>query len=175
MGESTIRITSLVQSLRGFIRPSTGYEASLDVREGLLSTIQLFQHKLKVHELALDLGDIPPVAGNPGELNQVWTNILDNACDALNSEKGKITVRTGHENGLVLIDIINNGPKIHDEVKKRIFEANYTTKNTNGTFGLGIGLTITKDIIAKHKGQIHVLDADGGGAWFRISLPAVLS
>ncbi|MEX0686250.1 MAG: ATP-binding protein [Balneolales bacterium] len=172
MGESTRRITSLVQSLRSFIRPTTGYETHLDVREGLLSTIQLLHHKLKSHELDLDLQDIPAVAGNPGELNQVWTNILDNACDALINQKGKITIRTCHEKNRVFINIINSGPNIPDEVKKRIFDANYTTKNTNGTFGLGIGLTITKDIISKHRGYIQVLDAEGGGAWFRIILPA---
>lgn len=174
MKDSTKRISALVQSLRSFSKPSTGYQERIDIREGLENTIQLLQHKLKIYQLHLDLDDVLPVAGNSGELNQVWTNILDNACDALKKQTdGAIWVKTYNHDNRVIVDIWDNGPGVSDEIKKRIFDANFTTKNTDGSFGLGIGLTITRDIVSKHKGEIKVKDSEHDGAWFQIILPGI--
>ncbi len=175
MKDSTKRITALVQSLRSFSKPSTNYQEKVDVREGIQSTLQLLNHKLKHHDIVLRLYDIPYVAGNSGELNQVWTNILDNSCDALGKQRGEIIVKTYESEGRVCVQISDDGPGIPDDIKKRIFDANFTTKNTDGSFGLGIGLTITKDIIEKHKGTIIVKNSNRGGAKFQIYLPAVKS
>lgn len=176
MRDSTTRISALVSSLRSFSKPTTGYAERVDIREGLQNTIQLLQHKLKYYEVIIELEEVQPIAGNSGELNQVWTNILDNACDALNKKPdGKIIIKAHNEKSIVVVDIIDNGPGISDAHITRVFDANFTTKNTDGSFGLGIGLTITRDIVEKHKGEIVVKKSDTGGAWFQIRLPAIKS
>lgn len=168
---STGRISEIVKSLKNFSRQDRSDFRTTDLLEGLNDTLLLLNNQLKKIELSLDLDDIPYVNCIPGEINQVWTNIVVNACEAMEGISGKLHISSGIKDDYVWISFADNGPGIPDKLKQRIFDANFTTKTQGGDFGLGIGLAITRDIVMKHGGNIVVEDSDFGGAKFTIYLP----
>jgi signal transduction histidine kinase len=103
----------------------------------------------------------------PGELNQVWTNIIDNAVDAMEGH-GKLKVKTSWEENYVSVEITNDGPGIPREVKNRIFEPFFTTKDVGE--GTGLGLDIVRRIVVGHGGEIRV-DSKPGETTFKVRLP----
>jgi signal transduction histidine kinase len=159
------------------------YEEETNLRCYVLldtSSSMLFKHfgewsKLRygIHYAAslMYLMEIPQICGKMGELNQVWTNILVNACDVL-PDGGTIKIRTKTEGEYKLVvEISDNGPGIPEEVIPRIFEPNFTTKNQGAKFGLGLGLAISNEIIRQHGGFIKASNRESGGAKFQIILP----
>ena len=169
---STSRIEFLVKSLKSYSRQSGKQPEMADIREGISETLQILGHRLKNVKVHLDLQDIPPMSCFVGELNQVWTNLIINSCDAMN-DVGNIYISCGvnNENGSVWLKLADSGPGVPDKIKKRIFHPSFTTKTAGGDFGLGIGLAIAQGVIEKHQGTITVTDRDGGGAEFTIELP----
>lgn len=143
----------------------------IDIRDGINDTILILSNRLKYLHLELDLLDIPQTCGKMGELNQVWTNILVNACDVL-PDGGVLKIRTYEEGDFkIVVEISDNGPGIPEDVLPKIFEPNFTTKNQGAKFGLGLGLAISNEIVRQHGGFIKATNQKGGGATFQIVLP----
>ncbi len=165
------RITNLVKSLKSYSRQDNNDWDMIDIRDGIKDTILILSNRLKYLSLQLDLKEIPKTCAKMGELNQVWTNILVNACDVL-QDGGEIKIRTKSEGDYkIVVEIADNGPGIPEEVLPRIFESNFTTKNQGAKFGLGLGLAISNEIIRQHGGFIKCMNRESGGAKFQIILP----
>lgn len=167
---STGRIGHLVKSLKSYSRDSRAEPEVADIRLGIQETLMIIGNRLRDIEVSVNLPEIPLVRCYVGELNQVWTNIIINACDAM-QDSGKLFINCGTAGEQVWITIADNGPGVPDSLKPKIFDSSFTTKTAGGEFGLGIGLAITRSIIQKHSGTISVRDRMGGGAEFIIHLP----
>lgn len=168
---STQRIQHLVQSLKSYSRQNTHIWESADVRDGINDTLLLLGHRLNHVELERHFSDVPNILCMPGELNQVWTNIICNACDAMNDE-GRLIITCGLSAGdKVFVTISDSGPGIREDYLSKIFDANFTTKSAGGEFGLGLGLAISRGIIKNHRGSIMARNHADGGAEFKIELP----
>lgn len=169
--EGSRRTAMIVKGLRNFSRLDTEDMKLVNINEGLESTLTLIQNKLneKNIELIKSLGDIPGIEGYPGQLNQVFMNLLTNAIDAVNSN-GKIFIRTWKEKNYVAISIRDTGNGMSEEVRQKIFDPFFTTKEVGK--GTGLGLSISYGIIEKHKGKIEVKTEPGNGTEFIILLPA---
>jgi signal transduction histidine kinase len=165
------RISELVRAIKTYTHMDKAASKEVDVNAGLNTTLIMLGHKLKKGsvEVVRDYEkDLPHVCGHAGELNQVWTNLIDNAIDAVNGA-GRITLRTARENGRVLVEIADDGPGIPEDVRSRIFEPFYTTKDVGK--GTGLGLDISYRVVAEdHKGDIRVL-SEPGDTRFQVRLP----
>jgi C4-dicarboxylate-specific signal transduction histidine kinase len=164
------RIARMVKSLKSYSRQDRGGWEYADVREGIRDTLVLLGARLENVEVELELNDIPSIYCNPAELNQVWTNIIVNAVDAM-AGSGKMVIRTKSTETGVAVELEDFGPGVPDDMKSRIFQASFTTKHTGAQFGLGLGLAISTDIISKHNGSISILDPNHSGATFIVQLP----
>ena len=115
---------------------------------------------------------LPKVCGKGRELNQVWTNLIDNAIDALaeqaKASRGQITIHTARDGAFVLVDIIDNGPGVPPEIKGRIFDPFFTTKPVGE--GTGLGLDTVYRIVRQHGGDVRV-DSHPGETHFQVRLP----
>ncbi|CAN0533317.1 unnamed protein product, partial [Scytosiphon promiscuus] len=159
---SSERIANLVKSLKSYSRQDQNEAEEVDIRNGINDTILVLSNRLKFLNLELDLKDIPTTQVKLGELNQVWTNIIVNACDVLPSGGSlKIATKTEGEHAII-IEISDNGPGISEQLIDRIFEPNFTTKNQGAKFGLGLGLAISNEIIRQHGGFIRVSNKKEG-------------
>jgi signal transduction histidine kinase len=140
----------------------------------LENTLVIMQHKLK-HGISIKREyspDLPRIEAYASELNQVWTNIIDNAIDAMNG-KGEIKLRTYAQDNHVIVEIEDNGPGIPEKIRSRIFEPFFTTKAPGK--GTGLGLHISHDIIAnRHHGQLLV-ESQPGRTKFKAMLPVRIS
>ncbi len=140
-----------------------------DIHEGLDSTLILLRNKYKERiEIKKHYGDIPEIECYPGQLNQVFMNILSNAIDAI-VEKGTITISTSKSNGSIRVSIKDTGRGIPEDIQSKIFEPFFTTKEVGQ--GTGLGLSICHSIIEKHNGSIQVKSEIGKGTEFEIMLP----
>jgi two-component system NtrC family sensor kinase len=165
------RIAALVSSLRAYSRPDNSPSDLVDVREGLDDTLRLLNHKLREIEVERHFNEVPAIPGFPGELNQVWTNLISNAAQAMGG-RGWLGVSTDpRPDGGVAVAIVDNGPGIPPEHQERIFEARFTTRKGRVEFGLGLGLPICKNIVARHGGSITV-ESRPGRTVFTVTLPA---
>jgi len=143
------------------------------VREGLDNTIVILRHKLNKTSIMVTRNyapDLPRIEAFAGELNQVWTNILDNAIDAL-GQSGEITIRTYRDGDQVVVELGDNGPGIPGEIQSRVFEPFFTTKPPG--VGTGLGLNIAYNVINKHYGEIR-LKSKPGETCFQVRLPIKL-
>lgn len=169
VGQSTGRISELVRAMKEYSYMDKTAMREVDVREGLESTLTVLTHKLKkgVSVEKEYAEGLPRICANGGELNQVWTNIVDNAVDAMHGH-GNLKVKTSRDDGYVLVEISDDGPGIPREAKNRIFEPFYTTKGVGE--GTGLGLDIVRRIVAGHGGEIRV-DSAPGKTTFKVRLP----
>jgi two-component system NtrC family sensor kinase len=169
--EGADRVKKIVQDLKNFSRVDESEFKAADINSGLESTINIVWNELKYKTtLVKEYGDIPLTVCNPGQLNQVFMNLLVNAAHAI-EKQGEIRVRTWFERGLINITISDSGTGISEENQKRIFEPFFTTKEVGK--GTGLGLSIAYDIIKKHNGMIKVDSEVGKGTTFKISIPVV--
>jgi signal transduction histidine kinase len=165
------RISDIVKALKSYSYLDQAPVQDVDVQEGLEQTLLLLAHKLRSNiavrrEYAPAL---PKINGYGSELNQVWTNIIDNAADALEGRQGTIILRTRTEDGWVVVEIEDDGPGIKPEVQPRIFDAFFTTKPPGK--GTGLGLNISYNIVVhKHRGEIKVT-SQPGKTCFQVRLP----
>jgi signal transduction histidine kinase len=167
--DSSGRISTIVKAVKDYSNLDQAPLKEIDVHEGLESTLVMLKHKLKqgvqVHrDYARDL---PHIEAYVGELNQVWTNIIDNAVDAMKGQ-GDLTLRTYSKNGSVVVEIGDNGPGIQPDVQRRLFEPFFTTKGPG--IGTGLGLHVSYNIVQKHRGTIDV-QSKPGDTRFIITLP----
>jgi signal transduction histidine kinase len=165
----TERTTEIVKGLRTFSRLDEDVLKVANIHEGLDSTLILLRNKYKQRiEIEKHYGDIPDIECSPGQLNQVFMNILSNAIDAID-DKGTITISTSKSNKSIQVSIKDNGRGIPEYIRTNIFEPFFTTKEVG--HGTGLGLSISHGIIEKHKGSIEVNSEAGKGSEFIIVLP----
>ncbi len=166
------RIVKLVGSLRAYVRSDEVVEY-FDVRTGIEETLLLLGHELGEVEVETSYAaDIPMISGYPGDLNQVWTNLITNAIQAMDQADPRLSVEVVRtEEGNVSVCIADNGCGIPEENLDKIFEPAFTTKAGRVEFGLGLGLQIVKDIVVRHNGSITV-ESEPGHTCFRVVLPS---
>jgi signal transduction histidine kinase len=191
MKMGTERISQIVLSLRNFSRLDEAEMKWVDVHEGLDSTLLILAHRLRSKhpevpdiQVIKDYSNLPKVQCYPGQLNQVFMNILTNAIDAIEEGINRLTpeeltkhpgviwicteVLTDCNQAIILIS--DNGPGMTQEIQRRIFDPFFTTKPVGQ--GTGLGMSITYQIVVeKHGGQLQCISAPGQGAAFLISLP----
>lgn len=165
----TERTTQIVNGLRTFSRLDEDVLKVANLHEGLDSTLILLRNRYKNRiEISRDYGDIPLIECYPGQLNQVFMNIISNAIDAID-DIGVITISTSKSFGFIQINIKDSGSGMPENIKAKIFDPFYTTKEVGE--GTGLGLSISHGIIEKHKGSIKVHSEAGNGTEFIINLP----
>ncbi|MHC5742355.1 MAG: AAA family ATPase [Nostoc sp.] len=182
------RLKNISTSLRTFSRADKDYKVPFKIHEGIESTILILKHRLKANELrpAIEVitnyGSLPQVECFPGQLNQVFMNILANAIDALDESNAgrsfaeiqenpnKITIQTSLKDDRVTITIADNANGMNEAVKQKIFDHLFTTKSVGK--GTGLGLAIARQIVVeKHGGSIHCNSSPGKGTEFAIAIP----
>ena len=143
----------------------------VDIRQGIESTLELFDARAREKGVQLDraLDTVPRIRAYPGDLNQAWASLLDNAIDAAPAQGGKVTVRTGVEDGKVFAEIRDNGPGIPAELRERVFEPFFTTKDVGA--GTGLGLDIARRAVVDLHGGELTLDSAHGDTRFAVRLP----
>lgn len=188
MKVGTERIRGIMQSLRTFSRIDSADKKAVDIHEGIETTLMILQHRLKASptrpaiQVVKEYGNLSPVGCYPGQMNQVFMNLLANAIDALEeSNNGKtfaeveehpnmITIRTEVVDNQVMIHIADNGLGMSEEVRQKLFDAFFTTKPEGK--GTGLGLSISYQIVTeKHGGTLQCVSSPGQGAEFIIQIP----
>jgi signal transduction histidine kinase len=146
----------------------------VDVHEGLENTLVIMQHKLKkgVSVKREYSPNLPRIEAYASELNQVWTNIIDNAIDAMNGN-GELILRTYAEDNNVIVEIADNGAGIPEDIQQRIYEPFFTTKAPG--HGTGLGLHISHDIIANHHHGQLLVRSKPGETVFKAILPVKIT
>jgi two-component system NtrC family sensor kinase len=167
---ATDRASKIASALKTYAYPNqpSGKMIEADILEGIETTLMLYQNQWK-HDVKVirQYEDIPAILCYPGELNQVWTNLIHNALQAMDY-KGILTINSRMQNGQVIISITDTGKGIPKEIQEKIFDPFFTTKLAGK--GSGLGLDIAKKIVDKHQGRIHV-ESQPGNTTFRVVLP----
>jgi signal transduction histidine kinase len=173
MGVGATRIAEIVKAVKAYTYLDQAPVQEVDVHEGLENTLVILRHKIKagIHVARDYAADLPRIEAYGSELNQVWTNIIDNAVDAMQGQ-GELALRTYARKHEVVIEIGDNGPGVPPEVQPRIFEPFYTTKPPG--VGTGLGLHITYNVVNRHHGQIRVTSRPGATC-FQVTLPVQLT
>jgi signal transduction histidine kinase len=173
--EASRRISDLVQAVKSYSYMDQTPLSEVDVEQGIDITLRMFQHQLK-HGVRVErnfAGNLPKIPANGSELNQIWTNLIDNAIAAMaqvpNEEKS-IHIRTVLEPEAVLVEFADSGAGIPPEIQGRIFDPFFTTKPVGE--GTGLGLDIVQRIIRTHQGSIR-LESRPGRTLFQVRLPLV--
>ena len=166
---STGRITELVRAIKEYTYMDQAPEQEVDVHRGIESTLTMLKFRLKHGvEVKRDFDStLPRIFAHGSELNQVWTNLIDNAIDAMGG-KGELVIRTSRELDALLVEIIDSGPGIAQSVIPHIFEPFFTTKGVGE--GTGMGLDTAYRIVRAHRGEISV-DSRPGRTSFQVRLP----
>ncbi len=170
--EGAARISEIIKALKTYSYLDQGPVQRINLHEGLDNTLIILHHKLKDIEVQRNYDtSLPEIEAYGSELNQVWTNLIDNAADALEG-KGVITLRTRRESDWAVVEVQDNGPGIPPEIQPRIFEAFFTTKPPGK--GTGLGLEISYNIVVlRHRGDIK-LTSEPGKTCFQVWLPVEL-
>lgn len=168
--EATDRASKVVFALKTYARYDySGEKVEADITEGLETVLTLYHNQIKHGvEVIRNYGSIPRILCYPDELNQVWTNLIHNALQAMEN-KGRLIISTSCQNEQVVVSIRDSGPGVPAEIQERIFEPFFTTKPAGE--GSGLGLDIVRKIIDKHQGSVHLQSQPGDGATFVIHLP----
>jgi signal transduction histidine kinase len=169
IGQGAGRITELVRALKEYTYLDQAPIQAVDIHAGLDSTLVILRSKLADVTVRRDYAhDLPRIQGRGSELNQVWTNLVDNAIDATDG-KGTVTLRTRSDDEWVIVEVEDNGPGIPEEVLLNLFDPFFTTKAPGK--GTGLGLNISHNIIVqKHQGRIDV-SSQPGSTRFEVSIP----
>jgi signal transduction histidine kinase len=170
MKESTSRISALVAAVKSYSQLDRASLQVFDLRDGIESTLVMLGHKLRpgVQVLRDYSADVPQVEGNPAELNQVWTNLIDNAIDAMGGN-GTLRVATRADSESAIVEISDSGPGMSPEVRAHAFEPFFTTKDIGK--GTGLGLDISRRIVVERHGGAIEIDTRPGQTVMRVRLP----
>lgn len=171
--EASKRIATLVGSVKTFTHMDQGRDRQLtDIHTGIQNTLNILQHRLRKGNIELQQHfdtSLPQVKVCIGEMNQVWTNLIDNALDAMEpSKKGVLEIRTERDSDCLLVSVIDNGPGIPEDVIGKVFDPFFTTKEVGK--GTGLGLDIVCQIVKQHRGNVKVT-SEPGNTRFIVSLP----
>ena len=173
IASSTHRISELVGAVKNYSHMDRSPEHKpTDVREGLDNTLTMLGHKIRKKSIRVERDyqdDLPNAVGNSGELNQVWTNLIDNAID-VTDEGGLIRIEARARKDCVIVGVIDDGPGIPAEFQARIFEPFFTTKEVGS--GTGLGLDIVQRILKSHQSRVQV-ETEPGRTSMRVQLPGV--
>jgi signal transduction histidine kinase len=171
LGEATERMSQLVKAIKAYAYMDRGEVVQVDVREGLETTLTILGHKLKHTQIQVERDydpALPQLTVHGAELNQVWTNLLANAIDAL-GDSGQITITTRVDGDCAEIDIADDGPGIPAEIRERVFDPFFTTKDVGS--GTGLGLDVARRILVDHHHGSLTLESRPGRTVFRARLP----
>jgi len=162
--EASQRIEKLVSAVKNFTHMDRGSDKEyIDIHSGIANTLSMLAHKIKKGNVKVEEDydtSLPPVKAFVGELNQVWTNLIDNALDAMEvNNKGRLKIKTKQDRQFVEVSIIDDGPGVPDEIKSRIFDPFFTTKEIGK--GTGLGLDVVSRIVQQHGGTIKVNSVPG--------------
>jgi signal transduction histidine kinase len=169
--ESTARMSALVGAVKSYAYMDRGDLVEVDLHEGLETTLAVLGHKLKHTSIAVKRHydrDLPHMTVRGSELNQVWTNLLDNAIDAL-GDSGTISISTRRDADCVVVEIADDGPGIPDDVRERVFDPFVTTKDVGRGTGLGLA-TARRIVVDRHAGSI-TMRSEPGNTVFSVRLP----
>jgi signal transduction histidine kinase len=171
--DASRRIADLVGSVKNFTHMDQGHgKQYADIHTGIHNTLTMLQHKMRHGNVILEEQfdtTLPQVNAMIGELNQVWTNLIDNALDAMEiNQKGILQIKTERDKDCVAVTITDNGPGIPEEVQSQIFDPFFTTKAVGK--GTGLGLDVVNRIVKQHKGAIKVTSKPGETS-FRVAFP----
>jgi signal transduction histidine kinase len=171
--DASRRIADLVGAVKNFTHMDQGHgKQYADIHTGIHNTLTMLQHKMRHGNITLEEQfdtTLPAVNAMIGELNQVWTNLIDNALDAMEvNKKGILQIKTERDKDCVAVTITDNGPGIPEEVQSRIFDPFFTTKAVGK--GTGLGLDVVTRIVKQHKGDIKVTSKPGQTS-FRVAFP----
>jgi signal transduction histidine kinase len=170
IGQGTGRISELVKALKGYTYLDQAPIQLVNIHDGLDSTLVILRSKLKqgVNVHRHYAADLPHIQARGSELNQVWTNLIDNAIGAMNGN-GEITLQTSYDDQWVIVEIEDNGPGIPEDIMPNLFDPFFTTKAPGE--GTGLGLNISHNIVVqKHQGRIDV-HSRPGHTRFEVRLP----
>jgi signal transduction histidine kinase len=164
------RITDIVAAVKSYSYLDRAPVQRVDVHADIDQTLVILRHKLEpgVSVVRRYAEDLPAIEAFGGELNQVWTNLIDNAVQAMDG-RGELTITTASEDGLIVVEICDNGPGIPTEIQNRIFEPFFTTKPPGSGTGLGLHL-VYNIVVHRHAGRID-LRSRPGETCFSIRIP----
>jgi signal transduction histidine kinase len=169
--ESARRMSALVGAVKSYAYMDRGELVEVDLHEGLETTLVILGHKLKHTSVGIVRNydrSLPKLTVRGSELNQVWTNLLDNAIGAV-GERGTITITTRRDGTSAVVDIADDGPGIAPAIRDRVFEPFFTTKDVG--HGTGLGLTTCRRIVVDRHGGSLTVDSEPGRTTFHVSLP----
>ena len=172
--EATGRVSQLVSAVRSYTQVDVATQQSVDVTEGLESTLVMLGHKLRDVDVLVEreyAADLPRIEANAGELNQVWTNLVDNAVDAMTEVDRSRVLRVvaRGEPDAVVVEVVDTGAGMPSDVAARAFDAFFTTKEVGR--GTGLGLDIARRIVVeRHRGSMEIESGDNGTT-MRVRLP----
>jgi len=169
--ESTRRVSTLVAAVKSYSQMDRAARQRIDVVEGIESTLTMLGHKLRVGDITIERDyddDLPRLDAYAGELNQVWTNLIDNALDAMDGQ-GVLRISTHHAEEGVVVEVADTGPGMPSEVADQAFEAFFTTKEVGR--GTGLGLDIARRIVVERHGGSIEIDSQPGRTVLRVLLP----
>ena len=175
LGQGAARITELVRAVKAYSYTDTQSVRTADVHEGLENSLIILVHKLRKSKAVVERDydrSLPPIQSHGTELSQVWTNLIDNAADAVAPNGGVVRVRTFRDGAGVGVEIADTGAGIPEEVAEKIFDPFFTTKGADR--GTGLGLEIVRRIVEHHKGRIDVTSVPGNTR-FTVRLPLAQS
>jgi len=171
MARGAERTTAIVQDLRSFSRLGEATRKPVDLHEGIDTTLRLLESRWRGRiEVHRDYAELPAVECDPGQLNQVFMNVLANACDAVEA-RGNIWITTRTDGDMAEVAIRDDGPGIAPEVLDHVFDPFFTTKDVGG--GMGLGLAISHQVVTAHGGRIDVETTLGAGTTVRIRVPTL--
>jgi signal transduction histidine kinase len=168
---SILRITDLVAAVKEYSYMDQAPEQEIEIHDGLESTLKIMEYKLRTNRVEVERNydrSLPRVCAFGRELNQVWTNLIDNAADAM-KDGGRLRISTQRDDGAVIVDIQDSGPGIPAQILQKIFDPFFTTKPVGE--GTGLGLDTVSRIVRKHRGAVNV-ESKPGETHFRVRLPS---
>lgn len=171
--ESSQRISKLVSAVKNFTHMDRGYDKEyIDIHSGISNTLTMLTHKIRKGNVQLAEEydtSLPPVKAFVGELNQVWTNLIDNALDAMEvNTKGLLRIKTKRDRQYAEVTITDDGPGIPADIKNQIFDPFFTTKEIGK--GTGLGLDVVTKIVRQHGGEVKV-NSEPGNTTFAVCFP----
>ena len=171
VAEGASRVSDIVQAMRSYAYLDQGSVQSVDVTEGLESSLVLLQHRLKAGiqvERDYEPG-LPRIEAHGGELNQVWTNLMGNAIDAIGDRDGTLRLRAHQRDGCIVVEVEDDGAGMSPETAARVFDPFFTTKPVGS--GTGLGLSISHTVVTSRHGGTITVDSEPGRTTFRVALP----
>ena len=167
--DATGRVSSLVAAAKQYSQLDRAAHQWIDVHSGIDSTLVMLNHKIGDVRVVKEYDrSLPQVPAHPAELNQVWTNLIDNAVQAMEGT-GTLTIRTSRDGDAVLVEICDDGPGVPPELQKRVFEPFFTTKAVGEGTGLGLDISY-RIVVSGHRGDLTVV-SQPGDTRFRVRLP----